>query len=452
MEQSYEGPMAFDRDQNIVGVLATEWERVSDTRVRFTIRDDVSFHSGDTMTAEDVAYSIRRLTDDEVGLSAPQSDSIGSITGVTVVDDGAAVEMEMESLNPAVFTLVAGKLNIGERSWWEERDTDEIATNINGTGPYQLDEYEEGVDLTYTRFGDYWNLEDVGDVSELTYQAASESSTRVSQLVQGETDFVTDVPPQETSRVADSDNARIEPGLTTRVMYAAMHHQREPFTSEQFRLAMNYAVDVNSIIENTLNGLGQPRSQPIPEGFVGFNSDIEPYPYDPDQAESLVEESGHAGAEIELHTPVGRYLQDVAIAEAVAGFIDQLPNVSASAKQRDFNTLVDEIIEGEPPSFFMLGWGNTTFDGSTYVKPMLTTDSYFSTYSDEEIDQLVEEAEQTGDPAERDQLYQEVSQIAHDGVPWVFLFQNFNIYGINDDVQWSPRIDEQVLVKEFEMR
>jgi peptide/nickel transport system substrate-binding protein len=452
MEQAYEKPMTLDRDAKIVGMLATEWERLSDTKIKLTIRDGVPFHNGDEMTAEDVAYSIRRLTQDDVGLSAPQADSLGPIESASVVDDGDAVEIAMGGLNPAIFTLIAGKLGIGEKSWWQDRSKAEIAKQINGTGPYQLDSYEQGVSLTYSKFDDYWDAENAGNVSEVTYTSAKESSTRVSQLVTGETDFIADVPPQSTSRISNSDNARIEPSMTTRNMYTALHDQQEPFTSLKFRKAMNHAVNDQQIIDQILNGLGERRAQPIPKGYVGFNPDIDPYPYDPDKAERLVEESGFAGAEIELHTPVGRYLKDVAVAEAIAGQVDQLSNVTASAKQRDFTALVDQIIEETPPKWFMIGWGNTTFDGSTYIKPMLTSDGYFTSFHNNRVDELVAEAEKTGDPAERDETYQEISKICHDQAAWIYLYQTFTIYGVNDQIDWSPRLDEKVLVKEMNLK
>lgn len=452
MEQSYEKPMTLDREGKIVGMLATDWERLSDTSIKLTIRDDVTFQNGDTMTAEDVAYSVLRLTQDDVGIAAPQSDALGPIEDATVTDGGDAVELQMGGLNPAIFTLIAGKLGVGEKSWWQERSNAEIAKQINGTGPYQLKNYQESVSLTYEDYEDYWDAENVGNVDEVTYQSAEEASTRVSQLVTGETDFITHVPPESTSQVNDSGQARIEPSMTTRNMYTALHDQMEPFTSLKFRKAMNHAVNVQQLIDQVLNGLGNPRNQPIPKGYVGFNPDIEPYPYDPDKAEQLVEESGFAGAEIELHTPVGRYLKDVEVAQAIAGQIDKLPNVTATAKQRDFTALVDQIIDGTPPGWFLIGWGNTTFDGSTYIKPMLTSDGYFTSFHNDEMDQLVEQAENTGDPSKRDQLYQQCSKLAHDQAAWIFLYQTYTIYGVNDRIDWEPRIDQKVLVKEMQIQ
>ena len=199
------------------------------------------------------------------------------------------------------------------------------------------------------------------------------------------------------SRVRDEDTTAVTAVPSTRVVFNAMRYDVEPFSSPEFRQAMNYAIDLDSIIENILQGFADPTGQPTLEGFVGDNEDVSPYPQDVEQAERLVEESGHAGAEITLETPVGRYLRDVEIAQAVASQIDELSNVSCEVEQRDFASLAGEVTSGElenMPHFYLLGWGNTTFDASQTIIPLLTSDGALSSYrEDEEVDELVAESQ-----------------------------------------------------------
>jgi peptide/nickel transport system substrate-binding protein len=175
-----------------------------------------------------------------------------------------------------------------------------------------------------------------------------------------------------------------------------MVYNAEPFDSVEFRQAMNYAVDLNSIIEEILSGFADPTGQPTLDGFVGYNSDVGLYEYDPDEAERLVEESGYSGAEITLHTPSGRYLQDVEIARAVVGQIDSLSNVSASVQQREFGQLAEQLLDGDistGPDFYLIGWGNATFDAVQTIIPLLTTNGSLTSYSSEEVDGLIEQAQ-----------------------------------------------------------
>ncbi|MFB6177660.1 MAG: hypothetical protein ABEI99_11040 [Halobaculum sp.] len=100
-----------------------------------------------------------------------------------------------------------------------------------------------------------------------------------------------------------------------------------------------------------------------------------------------------------LHTPVGRYLKDVSIAQAVAAQVDELSNVSAQVKQRDFAALVSEITTGkieDKPHWYLIGWGNATFDASQTIIPLLTSDGALTTYKNEELDRLINQAQSMG--------------------------------------------------------
>lgn len=221
----------------------------------------------------------------------------------------------------------------------------------------------------------------------------------MNQLLSDETDIIVNVPPQSISRVRNADNAAISAVPSTRIIYNAMIYNAEPFDSVKFRKAMNYAIDLESIVKNVLGGFGDQTSQPTLEGFVGYNGDLDPYPYDPEKAQQLVEESGYAGAEITLHTPVGRYLKDVEIAQAVVNFVDKLDNVSAELKQRDFGKLAGELLDGKmetSPDWYLIGWGNATFDASQTIIPLLTSDGALTSYSNERVDSLIEDAQSMG--------------------------------------------------------
>ncbi|MEF8800957.1 MAG: ABC transporter substrate-binding protein [Halolamina sp.] len=393
--QAYEGVLDRDRSGAIMEKLATDYSRPEDGRIRFTIREGVSFHSGDDLTKEDVAYSINRIVDpDAGGLASPQSDQLAGVTGAEPVDGENAVDVMSDGLNPIVFSLFASYGPIMNKSWVEANDSSYINQNIDGTGPFVLETYESEVQVVFNRNDNYWR--DAADISSLTIKSASESSTRVNSLLSGEADIVVNVPPQEVSRVENDDNASISAVPSTRVIFNAMRYDVEPFDSPEFRTAINYAIDLESIIANVLQSFGTPTAQPTLEGFFGYNPDLEVYPQDQAEAEALVEESGYAGVEIELHTPIGRYLKDVEIAQAIASQVDELSNVSASVQQRDFATLAGEVTTGkleDKPHWYLLGWGNETFDASQTIIPLLTTEGALTSYSNEELDRLIDQAQ-----------------------------------------------------------
>jgi len=393
--QAYEKLLDRDREGGIIDSLATDYSRQEEGLVRFHIREGISFHSGDNLTPEDVAFSINRIVDpDTGGLASPQQDQLSGVTGAEVVDGERAVDVMSEGLNPIVFSLFASYGPIMNKSWVQSNDGSYINQNIDGTGPFVLETYEQGVEVVFNRNTNYWR--ESAEISTFTVRASSESSTRVNSLISEESDIIVNVPPQEVSRVENNDGTGVAPVPSTRIIFNAMRYDVEPFDSQEFRQAVNYAIDLESIVQNVLNTFGDQTAQPTLDGFFGYNEDLDPYPHDPEQAEALVEESGYAGVEVELHTPVGRYLNDVGIAQAIAGYLDDLENVTASVNQRDFQALASEILDGDietSPHWYLLGWGNATFDASQTLIPLLTSDGNLTSWSNEEFDRLVEEAQ-----------------------------------------------------------
>ena len=443
IRQAYDGLLDRDKDGAVIEGLATEWEQLDDGSAKFTLREDVTFHNGDPLTPEDVVYSIQRIENPEVSIESGQQGDLGTPSGYEAGD--GTVTFSYDGFNPIVFQLFATNGDIMQQSWVEENSNDYVNQNTNGTGPFVLENYEQGTVVEFSRNDDYWSSP--SDVSSLTINMASESSTRVNRLLSDESDVVVNVPPQEINRIQNSDSARVEAVPSTRLLFLFMRYDLEPFSSVEFRQAMNYAVDLEGIIENVLNGFGAPTGQPTLEAFVGYNPDIDPYPYDPDMAEQLVEDSGHAGVEIELQTPIGRYLKDVEIAQAAANQINELPNVSCTLKQREFASLVQDMLTGnieDKPPFSLLGWGNGEFDASQTIAPLLSTDGPLSTYSDEEVDDLLAQAADEPDEDARVEILQEANQLLHDRAPWVFLNQQFSVYGVSEGVDWTPRNDEAI--------
>ncbi|WP_227374276.1 ABC transporter substrate-binding protein [Haladaptatus halobius] len=442
--QAYEGLLSRDAKGKIVQKLATKYERVEKGTVKFTIREGVKFHQGGNLTPDDVAYSINRVVKPKTGIESPQSDQLSGVTGAEVVDGERAVRVNSDGINPIVFSLFASYCDIVQKSWVESNNNN-IAKKINGTGPFKLQNYREDVSVVFTRNENYW--QDPAAVSKLTFKAAKSSSTRVNQLINGETDIVVNVPPQDAGRVKSSQNTRLAAVPSTRIIYNAMRYDVEPFSSPKFRRAMNLAIDLQSIIKNVLSGFADQTGQPTLKNFTGYNSNVKPYPTNKQKAERLVEESGHAGATIKLHTPVGRYLKDVEIAQAVAEQINQLKNVNCSVQQRDFNALAGQLTDGNlksSPKFYLIGWGNATFDASQTIIPLLTTDGALTSYSNEQVDKLMSEAQSMPDGNKRNAKLKEVNKLIHDQAPWIFLNQQYSVYGVSQRLQWKARTDERI--------
>lgn len=444
MNQAYETLLFIDKEGNLQPQLATDWERIESGRARIFLREGVTFHNGDEMTAEDVAFSIRRIVKEDVGGIAAAL-SLTGVIDAEVVEGEHAVDLLSDGLNTLVFKTVGGGGDIVQKSWIEERSSDEVSQEVNGTGPFQLEQYNQGESILFSRFDDYWR--EPADASEVRFTWAGEASTRVSQLLAGEVDFITNVPPDQANRVESNDGTGIQSGETNRILFCQCPNVFEPINSKKFRQALNYAINPQEIIDNVLSGFGAVVSQPALPQFFGYNPDLEPYPYDPEKAEQLVEESGHAGAEIELHNSVGRYLKDEAVAQATANQIDQLSNVSCTAVSREWSSFVSNIADGDMsnnPDLSQLGAESSQVDSGGFHSTFFRSDAPLSGYQDEEIDERIQMALSEPDTERRRELLQETNKKLRDDAAWLLQHQVYAIWGLNDKISWDPVPSEEL--------
>jgi len=388
-DQAYESVLYRDRDGKVVANIATDWQRDDDTTVSLEVRSDVNFHSGDGMTAEDVAFSINRTNNPDV---SDQAGIIGDINEASEVD--GAVEIDLNIVEPAIFRNLSAFGRVMEKSWVEQRSAGEIAQDINGTGPYELVDFQDDNQVVFEKYDDYWG--EHGGVDRVTFNAVADGGTRVDRLVAGESDLVVNVNPQDIGTIDDADGLDFQSTPSTRTIFLVMNDAKEPFGDQDFRQALNYAVDVEAIIDSLLNEFGDLTSQPTLPGHFGYDSDVTPYPHDPDSAEQLVDRSGFDGASITIHSTTGRYLRDTDIAETAAGQIDELSNVSAEAELRETSQLFAETLDGDQstsPGIFLIGWGNPTFDANYTLGPWFG-DTVFQHYNDERMIELIQQSNQ----------------------------------------------------------
>ena len=455
----YEPLFDFEPGEGIFPRVATDWEiQEGEGETHVTLRDDVMFHNGDNMMAEDVAWTINRTVDDDMG---PVSDigafGLGSITGAEAVDDyvvsiqyGAA-----PGLAEFEFGNYARAMNM---NWaidnYDADETGEVVAgadpeDFNGTGPLEVVDFTSGEEIVCEPFDDYWG--DPLPFDSVTFNADGQDSGRVTSIETGETDLTINIPPEDAGTINDTDHAEIRNITSFRTIFLPMKNTVEPFDSQEFRQAMNYAVDNAGIVETILSGFGAASGQPVAPGINGYNENVDPYPHDPELAEQLVEDSGYAGAEIELTYPQGRYLRDADIGEAVADQIDQLDNVSCSGNGVEFPVVSDANSAGVDPDdiehpFYMIGWGTITGDTDYGVQGFFSQEASGRTFDDAELSDAVHASQAIEDPDERREQLEALNEMAHEKAPWVFLHVQESIYGVNSAINWEPREDETIYV------
>ena len=431
------------QDLDLVPGLATEWTNVDDTTWELTLREGVTFHNGEAFTAEDVEFTLERPLNPDLG--SPLSGRFSVIEDVEVVDD---LTVRVNTAGP--YPLLPERLSewfVIPKDYFEANDAAFLSENPVGTGPYQFVEWVKDTRLVLEAYADHWRGEP--EIQNVTFRPIPETSTRVAALQSSEVDVITNVPAFRQAEFETDDNVEIRAARSTFIQYVALDGTKnEVLSDERVRQAIRYATNVPEIVEFLFDGLAEPVDIPLALGTFGYDPTIEGYDYNPALARELLTEAGYPdGISFAMDAPTGRYAQDAEVAQALVGQwaeagINVDLNINAWADQLSKYRDGDALVE----SHFM-GWGTSTFDADDILFNAFARQPTKNNYSNEEVTSILEEARSTFDRGQREQLYSEALEIINEESPWVPLFQQFDIYGVNADLIWSPRQDQKIEVR-----
>ncbi|MBI2369279.1 MAG: ABC transporter substrate-binding protein [Deltaproteobacteria bacterium] len=436
-----EALVSWDYDRKrYVPSLAESWKAEGNTWT-FGLRRGVRFHSGDPLTARDVAYSYERIK------RSPQQGAVmREVREVKVLDDHT-VQVVTHKPAASFIARLTNRVILSEQA--ARKDGADMDRHPIGTGPFRFVEWVRGSHFTMRRHEGYWGSP--AQVDTLVWKPIPEDAARVTAIESGGADIISNVPPHEVERLERHPDIRIDKIRGDRIMFLTLSPRFKPFQDRRVRLAMNHAIDVDSLIKFVLDGRAYRLVGPVGPSVFGYDPSLKPYPYDPARAKQLLAEAGYPnGFEVDFHSPSGRYLKDREIAQAVAG---QLAKVGIRARliTPEWSILWSEFTAGKY-NFVQIGRGDVV-DGDEYLT------QYFGTnvtkrlgYSNPQLDRLLDEQRQIFDQDRREKVLQQAVRLIHEEAPCVFLYNFQDLYGSRKRVTWKPQPNEYILMWRASLR
>ncbi len=428
---TYRGP-----DMELVPGLATDWEENEDgTRIRFTLREDVTFHNGEPFNAEAVKFTFDRLLGEE-GAQGPQRSNYTAIESIEIIDD-YTVDMHLHQPDPVLLTKLAGYgAMIVPPEYIQEHGSDHFANHPVGTGPFEIVNYDRRERVDLEAYSDHWG--GAPRLDELTYRFISEPSTAVAELQSGGVHIV--IPPTVPIGMIDT----IENNRNTQVVSVpsptveALRFNTESgiTADERVRRALIMAVDREAIVESILAGEGQVISSFQGELSFGYDPSMEPIPHDLAGARQLLDEAGiESGASLQIDVRGGDATFGE-VAQVVSSYLQML-DLDVSIQGYETNVLLNDIIpEGRTGEMFQQKWGGWTFDFDNTAYLMYHTGERWNPYdSDEELDAMLNEQRSITDQARREELLQSIARYTQDRALEMPLYSINALYGVRNEVQ-----------------
>ncbi len=413
----FEGLVKSDEKGNLIGAVASDYTISEDYLVyTFTLRDNVKFHNGDPVTAEDVKYSLERASGllDGTALISALSPEKGGITGVEILDD-KTVQVTVGSANTElIYSFVAAIIPAGSG---EEEGADPI-----GTGPFSFVSYTPQEEIVVKKNPDYWQ-EGLPYLDQVTFKITGSAQTALMEMQGGSIDIYPYLTDSQAQALAGGETHQVLTSPSNVVQALFLNNAVEPLDNVLVRQAILYAIDkeeVNVFVGGGSGSLiGSAMLPSLTDYYVdlndeyGNNANVE-------KAKELLAEAGYGdGFDLVIDIP-SNYEFHMQTGEVV---VEQLKavGINASIHPVDWDTWLEDIYNGRQYTATISGITCDQTPG--YLLNRFQTDSpkNFINYSNEEYDRIFVEAQKEQDPVKKAEYYKQLQKLLTDDAATAFL-------------------------------
>ncbi|MFR7718836.1 MAG: ABC transporter substrate-binding protein, partial [Lachnospiraceae bacterium] len=401
--------------------IAESYE-ISDDGLDYTfhLRDDVTFHDGTPVTADDVVFSIELYKASEY-----QGSQISMLSSVEATDEHTVVCHLDAPYSPFLQGICSPM--IASKAYYESSE-DDFVNNPIGTGPYKFVSRAKGSNIKLEANEDYYR--GAPEIKEVTFEVIPDSSTKAIALQTGEVNFA-EIDSATKPQLEANPAITIAEVPTSAFSYIAMNTEKEPFNDVKVRQAINYAIDRDNLVAVCYDGEAEVNSNICAKERFGYSDDQFQYTYDPEKAKELLAEAG-------IETPYD--LGEILVAEKYSNLATVIQNdlkavgLDVTISVKEFNSYISDLQNGS----YGITALNMTLEGDTQTLEMAFTSDYIgiannARYSDEEMDKLFEQARTETDNDKRAEIFNEIFTKAQDEAIYAVMCNPMTLYAYNSD-------------------
>jgi len=425
-----------------IPLLAESYSNPDPKTWEFKLRKGVKFHNGEPVTVQDVAYSYEvAVNDPKTRLSTVK----GNVEGTEIVDE-ATVRVKTKVIYPAFLDNLAQDVRIVPANYTKQAGTDGFNLKPIGTGPYKFVEWMKDDHLTLVRNDDYWG--EKPSIKEIVWKPIPDAATRVAALETGQSDLIVHLPPTEAQRLEGHRDLKVSKVPSMRTIYIGMNTGTgkaqvvdDPLKDVKVRQAVQRAIDYDAIIRDVLKGDGLRVASTLVPANWGFDKDLKAVEYNPEEAKKLLAEAGYPnGLTLDFDVPSGRYLLDREVGEAVAGQLAKV-GIKTNLQIQEWGAFYDKYLGLKDKGLFLLGVGKDIYpDGHFFTYYHSKGRGFY--FQDAEVDGLIDKSLSTLDENVRLDAFRQLQKALIDKAHWAYLYQQMDIYGARNRLQFEPTADE----------
>lgn len=446
-----------DQNYRLLPQLALSWEQLDDDTWEIKLRDDVLFHDGGKMSADDVKFTLER--------GAELDSTIANFLNLDHIDvvDPATLQIHTKEPNSMLPSILHyPELGIISRN---SMDNEGILRQPIGTGPFKFESFDEKTHVLTVMKNDKW-WGGSTQIDRVVTIPMTDANTRSSAIEKGDVDFTVDIPYSETNRIDSLDGVNARVYNTSYLYRLDLNINHDPLSDIDVRHALSYAINRDDIVKYVLFGVGSADSVPFSSEMPWANRSVRRYDYDPNEAEELLRKAGWKDddgdgildkdgkpLELSLLTYATRPGL-VPVAEALIGELASI-GVRANLDVLEWGAIEKRRSEGDWDMVLFATNSALIPDPQYYLERSYGTGGSYNYvgYSNPRVDELLSESMATRDMEERYDLLREVQSItqeeainlviAHYGmvVAQRDSIKGFEFYPTAHDYRLNPEMD-----------
>lgn len=405
----FEGLVKPTSDGNLIPAVASSYEETEGGKVyTFTLRDNVKFHDGSTVTAEDVKFSLDKCADASAG--EPLVAAFSNIESVNIVDE-KTIEVVLKEADTEFLAYMTTAIIPASN---ENPDTNPI-----GTGPYKYVSRSPQENFVVERFDDYWG--EPAHIQDVTFKICANADSIVMDLEGGSIDMFARV--TATQAASLSEDFEVLEGTMNLVQALYLNNAQAPFDNEQVRQALCYAIDVDEIKLMVSDGKGtQIGSSMFPAFGKYYMEELnDAYPTDIEKAKELLKEAGYEDGFSFTITVPSNYQPHIDTAQVL---VEQFKKIGVDAKIQlvEWDSWLSDVYQNRQFQSTVVGVDASNLTGASLLQ-RFTSDSpkNFINYSNEDYDAAFEKAIDSVEDEEKTTYYKECEKILSDTAANVYI-------------------------------
>lgn len=420
----FEGLVKPNSDGEMIPAVAEKHTLSEDgTTYTFTLREGVKFHNGQTVTAEDVVYSINRCAAVPEGQEKPLVAAFSAVKSVEALDEKTVAvtiaQRDLEFISYMTAAIIPAD--------YENQDTAPV-----GTGPFRFVSRTPQQDFVMERFEDYWGAP--AWLDKVTYKICENADALVMNLNGGSIDLCAHLTSAQASQLNQS--FQVLEGTMNLVQAIYLNNQAKPFDNQLVRQALCYAIDRQGIMDMVADGHGTAVGSSIYPAFTKYFLPelVDKYPHDVAKAKELLAQAGYPdGFDMTISVP-NNYQPHMDTAEVVAEQLREA-GINVTIQPVEWSTWLDTIYNGRQFQATVVGVDAANMTARAMLE-RFTSDygKNFINYNNPAYDTLFQQAINAQDEATQTDLYKQMEAMLADTAANVYIQDLCDLVAMRQDL------------------